>query len=202
MSFSKAATLARLEDLEYLIQFIRQSNVPADIAALEAAVALLQTQVATNTTDIAELEVDVTALEASIVGQAAAIASNTANIVVNTNAIAINTSDIGIINLQYASPGSIINSNTALLQSAYWKLFAAGSYTITAPVSPRLAVPYEFTQVSGDLTSSPVTLAAGGAYTITDPQDTLATPASSVTFRTNGVTYRFRFDGSVFRCTN
>jgi hypothetical protein len=200
---------ARLEDLEWLLNFIRQNNIPADIAALQAQLNALTLVVAGNTSSIVELETDVTDLEAQVANifvsltvQGNAIVSNTASISALTGSVAINTADIALLNQFFAAPGSIITTNFSMPTNSYWKLFAAGSYTITAPVSPTVGAPYDLTQTSGDLTSTPVAFVAGGAYLITDPQNTLAAPASSVAFKTNGLTYRFRFDGSVFRCVN
>jgi hypothetical protein len=104
----------------------------------------------------------------------------------------------------FPAPGSTISGTFAMAATDTWKKFVAGTYTITAPVSPVVGQNYELTDVttSGSLEATPVTLASGAAYTIRDPQNTLAAPTASVTLRTSGMTYRYRYDGAVFQCVN
>jgi hypothetical protein len=103
------------------------------------------------------------------------------------------------------APTTVLSSNTALAATDTWVLFIAGPFTLTAPVAPIPGQLYEMTHTGGGtLTGAKqVTLASGAAYTITDPQNPTGTPASSVKFLTDAITYRFRLDGlGVFRCVN
>jgi hypothetical protein len=103
------------------------------------------------------------------------------------------------------SPTTVLSGNTALAATDTWVLFVAGPFTLTAPAAPIPGQLYEMTHTGGgSLTGAgQVTLASGAAYTITDPQNPTGTPASSVKFLTDAITYRFRLDGlGVFRCVN
>jgi hypothetical protein len=105
-------------------------------------------------------------------------------------------------------PGAIGTTNTTLGATNTWTLFAANGQTLTQN-APSPGVLYRYTHSPGGVGTlvggGRVTLLAGtGGFTIVDPQNTLAAPASSVQFLTDGVTYEFILDSgsNVFRCVN
>ena len=108
------------------------------------------------------------------------------------------------------APGSVITGNQTLGPTNQWNLVAANGQTLTQN-SPLPGVPYRYTHAPGGAFGNTftgagqVTLAAGtGGFTIVDPQNNFATPTTSVTFRTDGITYVFMLDSgaNVFRCIN
>lgn len=109
------------------------------------------------------------------------------------------------------TPGSVITANTSLGPSNRWQLIAPNAQTLTWTVAPTAGVEYLFTTAAGGAFANTftgagqVTMSAGSlGFTIVDPQNNLATPASSVTLRTDNITYRFILDSgaNVLRCVN
>lgn len=100
----------------------------------------------------------------------------------------------------FPAPGSVLSGNTTLSATDTWKEFAAGAYTISLPASPVTGRTIELTHVSGELDINPVTV-SGNGHNVVPPLNRLtANAAATVAMKTNGVTYRFRFDGSIFQC--
>jgi hypothetical protein len=78
-----------------------------------------------------------------------------------------------------------------------WLLISAG-VTILFPGRPVVGQLLELTAASGNFGSSNATF-NGNGNNINDPQAQY-TVAATVTARTSAVTYRYRFDGAIFRC--
>jgi hypothetical protein len=86
-----------------------------------------------------------------------------------------------------------------------WALIHAGD-VVTMPVAAIVGQTLEFTPVSGDFTSNPCSW-VGNGHNLVDPQDPTnlsgTSPPAAIAFgKVNNVTYRFRFDGSIYRCVN
>jgi len=78
-----------------------------------------------------------------------------------------------------------------------WLQISAG-VTIFLPGRPVVGQDLFLEAVSGNFVSSNATL-NGNGRSVSDPQSQYTT-STSVTLRTSAVTYKFRFDGAIFRC--
>jgi len=92
------------------------------------------------------------------------------------------------------STGSSFTVSTA---APWGEIVAGGTYTM--PASPILGQEITLVAVSGTFESNPCTFVGNGSN-ICDPNNTYVT-AASVTGRRSNVTYRFRHNGSLYRCT-
>ena len=92
------------------------------------------------------------------------------------------------------STGSSFTVSTA---APWGEIVAGGTYTF--PASPIIGQEIALVAVSGDFTINACTFVGNGSN-VCDPQNTY-TNAASVTGRRSNVTYRFRHNGSLYRCT-
>ncbi len=83
-----------------------------------------------------------------------------------------------------------------LSTSAPWgEIQSGGTYTL--PASPIVGQDIELVAVSGEFENLPCTF-LGNGHNVTDPYNTYSA-ASSATGRTSNITYRFRYNGSIYR---
>jgi hypothetical protein len=100
----------------------------------------------------------------------------------------------------FPAPGSALSANTTLATTDTWKEFAAGAYTISLPASPVTGRTIELTHVSGVLESANV-LVSGNGKNVTPVANRLtANAVATISLKTSGLTYRFRYDGSIYQC--
>lgn len=94
-----------------------------------------------------------------------------------------------------------ISGNTTLTALQTWIEFTQGPYTITLPAAPVTGRLIELTHISGALEGANQVTLSGNGSSVSDPQ-TPTTITPTVTLRTSLLTYRYRYNGSIFRCVN
>jgi hypothetical protein len=92
----------------------------------------------------------------------------------------------------------IVGAGSYIMQPGdVWLQIAAGC-TVFLPGRPVVGQTLYLEATSGNFSTTNGTL-NGNGRSVSDPQSQYTT-ASSVTLRTSAVTYKFRFDGALFRC--
>lgn len=92
-----------------------------------------------------------------------------------------------------------VSGATTLTTAQTYVEFTAGNYAITFPATPFVGATIELVHVASTLVSSNLSF-AGNGHNVIDPANRLAAASASVFPQTDGATYRYRYNGSIWRC--